>query len=237
MTFRIILLVAFLLVASFSIFIISPEDIVYILTYYNTYSPQAPGVVMLSLVLLFALTVAIVIPIGVILLMVFGYLYGFILGSSLALFATVLGATVMYLLSKKHFEDVCRYLIGRAYDTLLEYAKTQPLSYLLSSRFTPLVPFPIVHVIPAHAGVAIEKYLIVTVLGTAPAILVFVYIGSMLRATGNINQSLVETASTGLLLISLLVLATVLLRHHLKKRNLYTSIHEHHLKSEHAKMQ
>ena len=237
MTFRVLLLIAFLFVASFSVFIISPSDIATILTYYDTYSPQAPGLFMLILILLFALSVAIVIPIGVLLLMVFGYLYGFAIGAALAVFATLLGSMTMFLISRKHLEGVCRYLIGRAYDTLLEYAKNQPLSYLLSSRFTPLVPFPIVHVIPAHAGVPLVKYLLVTLIGTLPAVLVFVYIGSMFRLTGMLNQSLVETASTGLLLVSLLVLATVLLRHHLKKKNLYVSIHEHHLKSEHARKQ
>lgn len=237
MTFRVLLLIAFLFVASFSVFVISPSDVATILSYYDTYAPVAPGLFMILLVLLFALTVAIVIPIGLVLLMVFGYLYGFIVGALLAVFATLLGSMTMFLVSRKHLEGVCRYLIGRAYDTLLLYAKNQPLSYLLSSRFTPLVPFPIVHVIPAHAGVPLTKYLLVTLLGTLPAILVFVYIGSMFRLTGTLNQSLVETASTGLLLISLLVLATVLLRHHLKKKNLYVSIHEHHLKSEQAKMQ
>jgi uncharacterized membrane protein YdjX (TVP38/TMEM64 family) len=166
---------------------------------------------------LYAFSFAFTIPITTVLAITFGVLYGFWGGLVLIVTATIVGALGAFFFAQYVAKDACIFTLGAAFETFLEQARKHPISFLLSTRFLPLVPFPVAHFVPAIARVRVFDFLWTTLAGTIPAAIAFVAIGTELRVYAMGTHESHFWLTIGLGGLSLSVLTAILWRRLVQK--------------------
>lgn len=176
--------------------------------------------VALCFVLVYALAFGFTVPITTLLALGAGAVFGFVVGFVLVLLGTVLGALVVFLSARGWARPHCERLLGTRLLSLVEETRAHPFSFLLSTRFAPLVPFPIAHIVPALVPVSIRDFLMTTLLGTIPSTIAFVALGTSFMRIQMGENHIVEFVSLALATLSLTVLLPVWWRWYRKRKGL-----------------
>lgn len=128
--------------------------------------------------LLYALAVAVSVPCASVLTIVAGFLFGWLLGGSLVVFAATAGATALFLAARSAFGGFLRERIGARAARLAGGFEEDAFSYLLVLRLAPVFPFFIVNVAPAFFRVPLRTYIAATFIGIVPATFAYAYLGT-----------------------------------------------------------
>lgn len=142
-------------------------------------SSQAQIPVLLGLATLIALVP--IVPFGVIAGMM-GSKYGPLIGGLINITASTIAAVLMFMLVKAVFEHQ-----GRAYmkkfkhlERLTVLFERNPFIAVLTARLIPIVPAPAVNIYAALSGIPFLTYVLATVIGKIPVMLVFALIGDQI---------------------------------------------------------
>lgn len=149
---------------------------------------------LVGFMLLYALNVAFSLPVGTLLTLAGGYLFGILPGTLAVVIAATLGAMAVYLAARTALGEVLKRRSGSAFDKLRAGFRVDAFSYLLVLRLIPLFPFWLVNLVPAFAGVRAGTFFWATLLGILPGTLVYASAGNGL---GRILQA-GETPNFGL---------------------------------------
>jgi uncharacterized membrane protein YdjX (TVP38/TMEM64 family) len=225
--YRLVLLTFAVSVLSLAVFFISPLEIKAFIDSIGTLPPLILAATFVVSFVVYSAVFAFMLPIGALLLIAFGYMFGFPASFFLCMAGAAFGAYSLFHYSRKKMRKVCHYFLGDRYDHIVEFARTEPMTYLLTTRFAPVVPFLLAHVIPAQAGVSTRLFLLTTLAGVVLPTLVFTYVGSTLKNVTSIDQLLSGELLFGLSLIPFMVFITVILRFVLHKRKLIKPHHVH----------
>jgi len=169
-------------------------------------------------ILIYIAVVALSIPSATILSLTAGFLFGF-----WGVFYVNIGATIGAILAFL----AARYLIGdwlqKRYKERLasfnEEIAENGYNYLLTLRLTPIFPFFLVNIFAGLTRIPLVTYAWTTMVGIAPASLVFIYAG---RQLGNIDKPediLSWQILLAFVLFGLLALSPVFLKKLMKKKN------------------
>ncbi len=157
----------------------------------------------------YAILVALSVPIGAVLTIAGGYLLGPWLGAFAAVVGATLGATGIFLAARAGFGDLAQ-RAGPFVGKLEAGFRANAFNYLLVLRLVPILPFWLVNLVPALVGVRLRSYLLATFLGIIPGTFVYASLGSGL---GEIVQEpdpgIIFHASVLLPIIGLAVLALI----------------------------
>jgi len=127
---------------------------------------------------LYIAVVALSIPGAVIMTVSSGILFGTLLGASIAAVSATIGATIIFMVAK----SACGgNLVGRAGPLaakLVDGFRANAFSFLLSLRLIPAIPFFVVNLVAALAGVKLSAFVAATAIGVIPATLAFSFFGS-----------------------------------------------------------
>ena len=126
----------------------------------------------------YALSIAFSLPVGLVLTVTGGLLFGLVEGTVLTVLAATLGALAVFLAARTAIGDALRRRAGPFVARLEDGFRENALSYLLVLRLVPLFPFWLVNIVPALLGVSTRIFLIGTVLGIIPGTFVFVSVGN-----------------------------------------------------------
>ena len=126
---------------------------------------------------LYVLTVALSIPGAIWLTIAGGFLFGLVAGTAYAVVAATLGACAVFLAARYLVGDVLRTKAGPGVVKLEAGFREHALSYLLVLRLIPIVPFWLVNLVPALAGVSLRTFFVGTALGIIPGSLVYTSVG------------------------------------------------------------
>lgn len=219
---RILLGILFLVVAAFGLFAISPEEAIEIAGRHQEFVMLHETLVLILFGIMIAVCFGLVIPVGVIFDVWLGFLYGFWTGVAVTLIGSIVGAIAVYMWGKYGGKSLAEFLIGPPYEHIYREAKEHPMSFLLTTRFTPLVPFPIVHLMPAIAGIPLFHFLWVTIAGIILPVIAFVAVGDGLRLSffssmGGSSPILVTGGIFSTAILALVFIRQAVLRR--KKRN------------------
>ena len=122
--------------------------------------------------------VAFSLPGGAVMTLAGGFLFGPFLGAAAAVVGATVGACLLFLAARHALaEPLARRagpLLGRVRDGL----QREGFWYLLSLRLLPVVPFWLVNLAPALAGMPLAPYAAATFLGIIPGTAVFAGIGA-----------------------------------------------------------
>lgn len=137
----------------------------------------------LAFIALYAAIVTLSLPLGTVMSVGCGVLFGVLPGAAYAVLGAWLGAIAVFLLARTLLGDVLARRGGRLLERVRPGLEQDGFSTLLALRLIPVVPFWVMNLAPALAGMRLAPYALATVLGIIPATTVFVAIGAGLGDT------------------------------------------------------
>ena len=179
----------------------------------NAFVAEQGSLAAVAFVAAYAATTLLFLPVGAVLTVVGGFLFGVVLGTAYVVVGATLGATTLFVIARSTLGSLFRAKAGPFLARMEAGFRESALSYLLVLRLIPLFPFFIVNLVPAFLGVSLRTYVIGTFFGIIPGTLVFVLagagLGSVFDGGGAFTVKSVLTPEilaglTGLALLSLL---------------------------------
>ena len=141
----------------------------------------------------YAVTVAVSIPGGVVLTIAGGFLFGWLLGGVLSIVGATIGATAVYLVARSALRDVLIAKTGPRLQRFAEGFREDALSYLLFLRLIPVFPFWLVNLAPGLLGVPFWTYVVTTFIGIIPGTFAFALAGNGLDSVFDAQQASYES--------------------------------------------
>lgn len=118
-----------------------------------------------------------------------GFLFGLAGGVAATVVGATAGATVLFLAARSAIGEPLRRRAGPFLKRLEAGFRENPLSYMFTLRFTPVVPFPVANIAPALLGAALPQFILTTALGIIPGVLAYTWIGAGLGAAFDAGQT------------------------------------------------
>ena len=162
--------------------------------------------------------VALSLPGGTVMTVAGGFLFGALVGGSLAVCAATLGAALVFLIARTVVGEALRKRAGPFLQSLEAGFRANAFSYLLFLRLVPAFPFWVINLVPALAGVRLGIFAAATVIGIMPATFIFAAfgagLGELFDAGGDIRLAdvLSPTLIAALVGLGLLALLPIALR-------------------------
>lgn len=122
--------------------------------------------------------VALSVPVGPVLTMAGGLLFGIWRGAALAVPAATAGACILFLAVRSALAPALARRAGPRMKRLLPGLERDGFWYLLSLRLLPVVPYPVGSIAPALVGMRLSAFAAATALGILPGTVVFAGIGA-----------------------------------------------------------
>ncbi len=129
-------------------------------------------------------------PGAAILTLAAGAIFGFVTGLVIVSFASTLGATLAFLISRFLFRDSVQNKFGEHLETLNNGIKEEGAFYLFTLRLIPAVPFFIVNLLMGLTPIKTGVYAIASQLGMLPGTAVFVNAGNQLSKINSVGDIL-----------------------------------------------
>lgn len=126
----------------------------------------------------YTLSIAFSLPIGLVLTVTGGLVFGLIEGTVITVLSATIGALAVFLAARTAIGDSLRAKAGPFVDRLEKGFQENALSYLLVLRLVPIFPFWLVNIVPALLGVSTRTFLLGTLVGIVPGTFVFVSVGN-----------------------------------------------------------
>ncbi len=136
----------------------------------------------LAMMALYALVVLFSLPIAAFLTPAIGFLLGTAIGAMVVVIGATIGATALFLLARTAFGSRWRQSVQNALARFDSGFRENAFQYLLVLRLMPVVPFFVMNILPAFAGVSLRNYVAATFLGIIPGSIVYSSIGAGLDA-------------------------------------------------------
>ncbi|HYM33707.1 MAG TPA: TVP38/TMEM64 family protein [Candidatus Cybelea sp.] len=147
---------------------------------------QHPLLAPLVYTLLYAAAAALSLPIGSLLSIVGGFVFGAVGGTLLTVVGATLGGTLLFLAARTAFGDVLRERAGGNIQKMQQGFAEDAFNYLMFLRLVPLFPFWLVNLAPALLNVRLTTFVLATFIGIIPGTFVYTYVG---RGLGSILDS------------------------------------------------
>lgn len=161
---------------------------------------------------------ALSLPGAVILTLAAGAIFGFTTGLILVSFASTLGATLAFLISRFLFRDTVQEKFGNHLETINNGVREEGAFYLFTLRLIPAVPFFAVNLLMGLTPIKTTVYAIVSQLGMFPGTAVFVNAGNQLSKIDSIGDILSPPLIAAFVLLGIFPIAAKKLIDLYKKR-------------------
>lgn len=133
---------------------------------------------------------ALSLPGAAILTLAAGAIFGFITGLIIVSFASTLGATLAFLISRFLFRDSVQSKFGDHLETINNGVKEEGAFYLFTLRLIPAVPFFVVNLLMGLTPIKTLVFALVSQIGMLPGTAVFVNAGNQLSKINSISDIL-----------------------------------------------
>lgn len=141
---------------------------------------------------LYTVVAALAVPGGVILTLVGGFLFGASVGGIAVAFAATVGSTLLFLAARTILNDFLGRRAGGVVGRIRHGFQRSAWSYMLFLRLTPFIPFWLVNIGAASAGVPLATFVWTTALGILPATFIVAYAGQNLDRIAAASQSALD---------------------------------------------
>mgnify|MGYP000036760390 CR=1 FL=1 len=118
-----------------------------------------------------------------------GYLFGLAGGAIATTIGATLGATALFVIARYLLADTLRARAGPFLKRLEAGFQENAVSYLLTLRLVPIVPFFIANVAPAFLGARLATFVWTTAVGIIPGVIAYTWIGAGLGAAFDAGQA------------------------------------------------
>jgi uncharacterized membrane protein YdjX (TVP38/TMEM64 family) len=121
-------------------------------------------------------------PLGALLSVAGGFLFGSVFGAVWIVIGATIGSTILFLVAKTALGEPLRLRFAAQIKRMEDGFRANAFSYLLLLRLVPLFPFWLVNLAPAFLGVSAVTFVVTTFIGIIPGSFVFASIGNGLNA-------------------------------------------------------
>ena len=173
---------------------------------YQDMFKEQPTKTVLVFFFLFLAGTAMSLPVTGAMSVVSGLVFGHAIGVPLALLACTVGGTIGFLLSRYALSNLVQQRFAVQLKVINDGVKRDGTFYLLSLRMIPVIPFWLLNLLMGLTPMKTASYVLATLAGMFPVILVFVHFGTELAA---IDSFTVEGIFTPSLLLSFCLLASM----------------------------
>jgi uncharacterized membrane protein YdjX (TVP38/TMEM64 family) len=129
-------------------------------------------------ILAYALAVAFSVPGAIWFTLAAGFLFGTVPATAIVVVAATLGATGIFLAARTGLGDALRARSGKWLRKLERGVGENAVSFMLTMRLVPAVPFFVANLAPAFLGVPLRTYVWTTLVGIIPGTAVFASVGA-----------------------------------------------------------
>lgn len=172
-------------------------------TLYATHGPAMVGAYFVAYTLMAALSL----PGAVVMGLAGGAIFGFWVATVAVSFASTLGATLAFLMSRYLFQDLVQRRFGARLAAVNEGVKREGAWYLFTLRLIPVFPFFVINLIMGLAPIRVWTFYWVSQLGMLGGTMVFVNAGKELGQLTSLSGILSPTLLLAFALLGLFPLA------------------------------
>ena len=131
----------------------------------------------LAFIVGYAAAVVLIPPVGSVMTIGGGLVFGAIYSVPATVIGATIGATILFLIVKTSLGEVLAEKAGAWVDKLRDGFSENALSYMLFLRLVPAFPFFVVNVVPGLIGVPLRTYVLGTFLGIIPGTTAYALLG------------------------------------------------------------
>ncbi len=139
-------------------------------------------VALLAYISLYVVITALSIPVGAVVTVAGGLLFGWFTGTLATVMGATIGATAIFLVARSSLGSLLKDKAGPWLKQLEAGFAENSLNYMFFLRLVPAFPFWLVNLAPAFLGVKLGHYVFATFFGIIPGTLAFTYIGEGLES-------------------------------------------------------
>lgn len=163
---------------------------------------QRPALFVVVYVLLFVALFGLALPVGTVMTLAGGALFGFWPGVLLVSFASTWGITLAFLLSRYLFGDLVRARLGPQLAAIDEGLRSEGGFYLFSLRLVPIFPPALLSVLFGVTRMPLRRFYIASQLGMLSGTVIYVYAGTQLATLRSVRDILSPAVLAALLLLA-----------------------------------
>lgn len=139
----------------------------------------APVASLMVFIALYAVATAAFVPVGLVLMLAGGFLFGPLIGTGATIVGSTLGAIIAYVAARFAAGDRIRAMLNKGrWRGLVAGFERAPFRYLLTLRLVPLSPFGLVNVAAGCARAPFRPYVAATAVGAIPYSFIYSYLGA-----------------------------------------------------------
>jgi uncharacterized membrane protein YdjX (TVP38/TMEM64 family) len=142
------------------------------------------------------------IPGALVLTLLGGAIFGFYIGSLVVVISATIGATIAFLLARYLFDDLVKQKMGERLAKIRENFRKEGALYLFSMRLVPVFPFFAINLLMGLTSIKTSTYAIASLVGMAPATMVFVNAGTKLAKLDSLKGLLSPAIIASFLLLA-----------------------------------
>jgi len=137
-----------------------------------------------------------------------GLAFGIVRGSIYTMIGAIMGATLAFFITRTIGNSAINNFMDKNFKGAKNYTDKMGIEVILLLRLIPLFPFDIVSYLAGLSNIKFKKYIIGTIIGTIPGILVF----------NNIGQQIMNFTSFGFIISIILLVILFLISFIFKKK-------------------
>ena len=107
-----------------------------------------------------------------------GLLFGFLYGTLICSFASTIGASITFLISRHFLRDTLEKCLKKSFEKINWELTENGKFYLLSIRFLPILPFQLINPVLGLSKVSLKDFYLYSQLGMLPVTAVLTYAGA-----------------------------------------------------------
>lgn len=169
----------------------------------------------------YLLVTALAIPSATILTLLAGSIFGFWAGFIIVSFASSIGATITFLMSRFMLFEYFSSKYHKKSVAINESIEKEGHFYLLTLRLVPLVPFFMVNIVMGLTSIKTRIFYIVSQIGMLPATMIYVFTGTKLSQIDSLNDVLSVDIIIALVLLGIFPLIAKKVISIFKSRGVY----------------
>ena len=167
---------------------------------------------LLAATVVYGVATALSFPVGVVMTLAVGFLFGRWVGTAVVVLAATVGATGAFLSARYLFANAVRRRMGPRLQRLSRGFDQDAFNYILFLRLVPVFPFWLMNLVPAFTPVSARTFFFATLLGILPGTFVFVNMGESLAHIDSPRDLVGAQTLLALALLGAMSLVPILIR-------------------------
>lgn len=187
----------------------------------NSYYAQNQGLFIVVYILIYILSVAVAIPGAAILTLAGGALFGVLTGTLVVSFASTIGASLSFLISRYLFRDTLREKFSDKLKAIDKGIRQDGAFYLFTLRMIPIFPFFLINVLMGLTDISLWVFFFVSQVGMLIGTIVYVNAGTQLASISSLKEILSPNLLLSFVALGILPLFAKSIINYLQNQKIY----------------